>query len=329
MVTADKGQYSWLGSPPDLSLPFFAYGIFKVGEIAWPRIIRFVESYSETSISDHKLVLRDGVPQLFPANGHTVKGHLLLFTDPQEAFLEIGTSEPRSLYKWLVLRTETGSECNALVGRSKSGFVEIESPTWSSAMDPAFGHGMAYVRATIVETAAQLCISKPWDENPDDWRAFFSLQGAYMVLWSIIERFASFRYGADDGAQSRQLEEEPSQGLKIRALEAEECYLEAFSQANVDPSFHVNPVRENKTKTLTRDGKLKPEKSLSTYYQMRSNITHRGKSAWKENQRLLVATIDLFNVFRSLFLSEVPGYRQAWEQELAPLNRAEVMRQIG
>ena len=50
--------------PEDINLPFFAYGIFKPGQIAHPKIKRFVDEYTDNVKISYLMKHRDGVPIL-------------------------------------------------------------------------------------------------------------------------------------------------------------------------------------------------------------------------------------------------------------------------
>jgi len=36
---------------------------------------------------------------------------------------------------------------------------------------------------------------RPQPDDPKFWRVFFRLQAAYLLLWSVVERYAALRYG--------------------------------------------------------------------------------------------------------------------------------------
>ena len=83
-------------------------------------------------------------------------------------------------------------------------------------------------------------------------------------------------------------------------------------------------VLENKNKAVTLDGLLNPVKAAKAWYQVRSNLTHRGKSAFKENKILLTATIDLYNTLYFFLSDEVPGLNKQWGNSVQYIARQEI-----
>lgn len=73
---------STLEPPSDQNSPFFAYGLLKPGELAFPLLEPFVAS-RERAWTHGKLWLRDGIPLLDPDAGGQVAGWLLWF-EPAE-----------------------------------------------------------------------------------------------------------------------------------------------------------------------------------------------------------------------------------------------------
>ena len=107
--------------PEDINLPFFAYGIFKPGQIAHPKIKRFVDEYTNNVKISYLMKHRDGVPILiegenerFQTEGTIIKfkeGHLCY---PEEVVLALiyhiqllGTDKTES--------TQYGEDCLSLV----------------------------------------------------------------------------------------------------------------------------------------------------------------------------------------------------------------------
>ena len=315
MQLADESGESYIrregtvGRPPDVMLPFFAYGIFRSHEIAWPRISNHVDSFTNSKINNWVIRLRNGLPILIAQNGGGVDGDCVHFTDPQSAYDVIGSSEPSGEYKWKTIMTESEILCNALVAdKPGRGFSEEPISSWTSAQDPSFVHGMAAVASVVTAVRESLLENRPWQDSPDDWDAFFRLQGAFLVMWSIVERFAAFRFGAEY--------ESPKTTAKIYALAKVPEFQNAIMDANIKKQV-VYSVRENKPKSTGKDPDLEnqsadPEAALKHWYQIRSNITHRGKSAKSDNATVLTATIGLFNVTYLYLKTVIPSIEREW-----------------
>ena len=303
-----------VGVPSDLSLPFFAYGVFKSNELAWPRIRDVVESVESSRLIDWVIRLRNGLPVLIAQPTGSVEGDCVHFLDPSAGYAAVGGSEPSGEYKWQTVSTETGIQCNALIAvKPNRGVSDEPIVSWTSADDPSFLHGMAAVAEAVTEVRASLIENRPWLDTPSDWNAFFRLQGAFLVLWSIIERLASFRFGAEfvqPGNSS-------TTTGKIYALATVVEFQEAMKKAKIRPQT-IYSVRENRAKRTSSNGELEDpvrntETTLKAWYQIRSNITHRGKSAASDNTAVLNATVDLFNTTYNYLDLVVLGMKSKWE----------------
>ena len=68
-----------MNRPQMTSLPFFAYGIFKPGQLCYSRISHLVEKTFECTVSG-RLKERDGLPLLIlGSNELRIKGYLIHF----------------------------------------------------------------------------------------------------------------------------------------------------------------------------------------------------------------------------------------------------------
>jgi hypothetical protein len=124
-----------------------------------------------------------------------------------------------------------------------------------------------------------------WNLEP-----FFQLQMAYLLLWCSIERFVSFKYhlGGKVTEKVFKLADDPvfAEALRVRVSERRQVY------RSDDPE---------KKETLDREN---PRKALSYYYQVRSNITHRGKTAVRDHEMLLSSLTELLDIFQKVLEAE-------------------------
>lgn len=120
-----------------------------------------------------------------------------------------------------------------------------------------------------------------WDLKP-----LFRLQMAYLLLWSSIERYVSLRYHLGDKVAEKvgQLANEPTfaAALKRYVTQGREVYRADRPQKKeiLDPAS--------------------PHKSLDYYYQVRCNITHRGKGVVGDYQILQSSLQELLAIFRDM-----------------------------
>lgn len=89
--------------PSDESLPFFAYGVFKPGELAFLQIKEFVKEVSYASIGG-VLRIRDGLPiaSLDDPSSIGIRGFQISFHEgaAAQAYRRIVELEPEKQYIW-------------------------------------------------------------------------------------------------------------------------------------------------------------------------------------------------------------------------------------
>jgi hypothetical protein len=268
--------------PPRTDLPFFAYGVFKPGQLGYHRVSDLVVRAEPATIPG-TLRIRDGLPIADLDGASTsqhVAGHLLHFRadSGHEAYSRIAQLEPDKQYRWTEVRAADVS-ANALVGRSpKKGSVLAEEE-WDGERDPLFTSALEVVEETL-HTNREFA----WDLKP-----LFRLQMAYLLLWSAIERYVSLRYHLGERVTE-----------KVNHLASENVFAEALAEAH--------PPRREVFRSHEPDDKAvldweNPKKALDYYYQVRSNITHRGKAVPQDHDRLLQSLDELLPVFRKVLNS--------------------------
>lgn len=261
----------------NLNLPFFSYGFFRPGEISFLGIKDYVSSAEPIKIKGD-LVLRDGVTLYKDSTNQVVDGYLITFTPElaSEAYSFINSLEPKKLFKWEVKKTLEGISFNILYGiKPDRGSDDIREANWKTIWeDPFF-------------TSALEVLEEFPNENFDrSLKPLFKLQMKYMLLWTILERFSFLRYSLGGGAATRNRLLADNQYFK----EALSIYFksERFVFSSEDP--------EDKT-TLSINN---PKKSLEYYYQVRCNITHRGKSVYKDHDTVRDSFNELFNITKHI-----------------------------
>lgn len=266
--------------PINTDLPFFAYGIFKRGQISHFQIKEFVKQLMENHTLNGELRIRDGIPIIDIGNfGSTVNGNLIWF-HPQsslQAYQNICSLEPKKYYKWDIAKTQFG-DANILVGvKPNLGSVEdVES--WDSWNDSLFTVSFEIIEETIVES------------DKDDFlngKQFLRLQMAYLLLWSCIERFVALRYnfrGKEVMVNVHKLANEPK--FKELLLNSNGHHRVLYSSDSVEEKRKFD--RNN------------PLSCIKYYYQLRSNITHRGKAAIQDIALVKDCLIELKDIFQKI-----------------------------
>ena len=269
-----------------MTLPFFAYGIFKPGQLGFCQLKELALEATQSDQLCGTLLIRDGLP-IVDENGSGVVNGTLLSFDPskaQDAYSRISALEPEHQYSWaLRAQTTNGIRVNVLYGRSPAtGSVTCEEE-WDGWKDPLFTTALEVIEETLNSNRIF-----EWDLKP-----LFRLQMAYLLLWSAIERYLSLRYYFGDCVSRKveRLADEPAFGLRL--------------QQYVDACREVRRA-DDPSKKFVLD-RLKPLKSVRYYYQVRCNIIHRGKGVVKDHDGVLKSLDELVQIFRGVLQAAREG----------------------
>jgi hypothetical protein len=276
--------------PQKVELPFFAYGAFMPGELAFEQVRGFLDSDPVRAYAPGLLKVRDGLPLLDPGGSAGVQGFLLTFRVDVavEGYKTICAFEPKSIYFWAETTLQTPkTKANVLHGKSvKVGGASIlEENRWSFRMDPVFGFGLAAVQEIVDEFGYIAFPTGPPDSM--DWSRFFKLQMAYLLLWSAIERFSALAYGPSAN---------PMQ--KLRALSEDPRFSVALRR-HVSRTFQITDSRDLEQKSLNVE---LPVESAEFYYQVRNNLSHRGKGAYLEADNVRESLLELSAIFKDILV---------------------------
>jgi hypothetical protein len=266
-----------MNHPTDTERPFFAYGLFRPGQLAFFQLRELVSSITDPTQVKGSLLLRDGLPIMDQRGQGGVNGSLIIFLPGRaaEAYARISAMEPDKHYRWHKTEVD-GTSANVLIGRNpQKGSVPCEDAEWNGWHDPLFTAALEVVEETLESQ------NFDWDLKP-----LFRLQMAYLLLWSSIERYVSLRYHLGDQVMDKikHLAYEPafSEGLRLRVQQKREVY---------------RADRPEDKELLEPES---PEKSLRYYYQVRSNITHRGKGVVRDYDRVRNSLAELLPIFRDV-----------------------------
>ena len=263
--------------PTDTDRPFFAYGLFRPGQLAFFQLRDLVDRVAGPIEIVGSLRLRDGLPIIDLRGSGSVRGALLKFRSDrsQEAYDRISAMEPDRHYLWSEIQAD-GNSANVLIGRSpQKGSVPCEEPEWDGWTDPLFTAALDVVGETLESQEFN------WNLKP-----LFRLQMAYLLLWSSIERYVSLRYHLGDrvAEKVRQLAHEPAFALSLQRR-----------VQNVREVYRADRPAEKEV----LDPQV-PERAVRYYYQVRSNITHRGKAVVRDYERVHDSLAELLPIFRDV-----------------------------
>ena len=268
--------------PSRTDLPFFAYGIFKPHQLDFSRIKELTENIVE-GLVDGIFKERDGIPLLIKSNCSNVKGCLVNFCSGKEndAYNRIVEIKPDEVYRWDEIKVNIKENeiitANVLLGkREQRGSSDLENcDEWDGKSDPLFKYGLEEVEVIL-------------KDNPDfDWeyRSLFRLQMAYTLLWSAIERYASLKYHLGKKADE-----------KVYKIAEEKRFIESLKK-NVKSARTVFSAADLEKCTLDPNN---PDKSIRYYYQIRSNVVHRGKAVTRDFETVKLSLKELLAIFKDL-----------------------------
>jgi hypothetical protein len=272
--------------PENTKLPFFAYGLFKPGQLCFYRIKDLVESTSTTEIGGY-LKERDGIPLLIPSeNAMQIKGVLIHFKEglDQQAYERIIEIEPDEVYRWESAPVSGGIIANVLLGkRPDRGSTDLEHvEEWDGRKDPYFLDAIGVIEDIM-------------KDNPefkwDNYKPLLRLQMAYSLLWTCLERYAGLRYHLGKDVDKKV--------LKI----AKDAGFASGLKKYVKHTREVYSTTDLKMYTLDSDS---PEKSLKYYYQIRCNSIHRGKAVVRDYDTMRYSLEELLNIFKDML-------NEAWD----------------
>jgi hypothetical protein len=249
--------------PTDPTLPFFSYGIFRPGQLAFLQVSGLTEKRDPDTVKGWSLWLRDGMSVLVPAKlaGDSVSGVVLTFERGHEliAYKNICDMEPQYHYAWTEpVVTQNGVKANCLMEKtyhSQTNMVPglAELLHFDLERDPFHEKALKYMngeRPSLPDTFM-------------GWDSLFRLEMLYMLLWSSIERYLSQRYRLNGDVSD-----------KLRLMSDDEFLRGQLASARIqrrsvrrsdNPSFMRIPDAEH-----THD-------LLLYYYQIRCNLVHHGK----------------------------------------------------
>ena len=265
--------------PTDISKPFFSYGIFKPGQLGYYRIENYVENKKISCYVNHRLLTRDGIPILHDTKEGITEGALLKFSDDskKKAYQSIIEIEPDHHYKWGIINVTTNREkeisANVLFGKSPDrGSANADQNNYDGKKDPLFNDAFDLIREIIDRSR----------HFNSEVKKIFELQMAYMLLWTVIERYTTLRYDLNQTPMERiyQLKDDPNFCKVLK--EVVEKKRTVFRSDNPRTRVILDPNN--------------PKSAINYYYQIRSNIVHRGKAIYHDYDKLFLSINELLTI---------------------------------
>lgn len=290
-----------LGEPPSgFEKPLFVYGALQPGELAYGQVAAEVTRRRRAWLEGWDILVRDGLPILVKP-GSAANGWLLSLT--RDGYATVRRLESDDLYRWERVQVRVDDameEANVLIGRSPGrGGAEAHGPHWSSADDPVlrFGPVTAAAMVTDLEEHHDILVGSSPGEDRRYWEPFFRLMAAYLLLWTVYERLTALMFGPRLEVMTR-----------LSQLEGHDAFRRAFSVAKVRSGLVVHDSRDLDRIFIRPDG----SRALRYWYQVRSNLSHRGKSAYRDSTIVYDAFVDAYNVLRLVIVELIPELGREW-----------------
>jgi len=282
--------------PENIKLPFFAYGIFKKGQVSFFRIKDFVIDISQTHVDEAFLAERDGIPLLGIKKendvlegkfkeiyvDNKVYGDLMYFdkNKSKEAYKAIAEIEPQKQYFWGTLQIGK-MKVNTLMGRRIfKGSIPMNEQSWDMAYHDPFIGG-------IIQFKEDVFASEDRSEN------FIELQALYLMIWTAIERLCALKYSLT----------KKSEGLEYKLIDNLKSNRKVYEYitkiSNIPSSFR--PIyRSDDTGDKYVFEKSNFIKSLKYLRQIRNNVAHRGKGGFADEILTRDAIEIVYEIFKIL-----------------------------
>lgn len=257
--------------------PFFAYGIFQKGQLAYSKIADCIETVERDGIP-REMHIRDGVPVIKNEhNDKITKGDKIHFLDGRkdDAYEIISKTQLGNVYKWDII--DIGDDTfNILVTEKLNGtFLNVDNNQnyqdyFDGSKDPFFSKVVEFINHELE------------NRDPNEYD-IFKFQMYYMLLWSAIERYCVLKYDVSK-----------KQGDYLKALSDDELFKEALNFVN--PKNRDEIYSANNASYLYFN-KNRPNFIVNYYYTIRCNVAHRGKEPQNNFEALEDSLNDLLKIF--------------------------------
>jgi hypothetical protein len=219
-----------------------------------------------------------------------VKGSLLYFREREKAYEAIAKIEPRRQYRWGSIQCNN-CQANILFGKNPyKGSLELWDE-WDGWKDPVFAV-MPEV-AEAIESKSKEILSSDTTDQGGELGEFFALQAAYLLVWSGIERYATLRYGMSGDVMQRLLRM-ADQDVALRD------FLKDLPSTCGGDVYKRPIYKSDRPEEKCVFDAENPKKCVEWYYQIRCNITHRGKDLCGDVSLVRCALVDMLNALRAM-----------------------------
>ena len=305
--------------PNDIKIPFFSYGLFRPGEIAFQIISKYVDfNKIEKRNIEGSLKLRDGLIIFDEKGNDKVHGYMFYFKNGMEslAYEAINRLEPENYYAWNDGQSKYHGEFNILVGRSVKKGVDEERGSndpliWDKLFDsiwsdPFIINGFNLLDEYSKKKISIQTLSKDfkWDEE-SLFNDYLSYQMFYIFLCSILERimFLNGGFGVRPNKQLNLFSEDQTlKGVFNLLVNAPE--FPQFKSSFKREIFRSDNPSESVEWNFNPSDEVNVKEVMFYYYSLRSNITHRGKSGIQKLGTLKESFEELLFILKNFWIEK-------------------------
>jgi hypothetical protein len=287
--------------PKNINKPFFSYGIFRPGEIAFQIISEHVDlNKVENKTIKGSLKLRDGILIFDQKGNDSIQGYLLFFKEGTEssAYESIVNVEPGNYYTWNEDQSKFKNEFNILHGRSVNKGIDEEKgfndpKIWDNLFDSIWNDPFIINGFNMLEHYAKEIpkLQKQYEQLPWEEEALFNdylkYQMLYLFLSSILERimFLNGGFGKNPTLQVELFSKDKTLQNVFNKIVANEDFLK-FKNSFERKIYATNSPKSHANWIFNTSSNINYEEAMKYYYQLRSNIIHRGKSGINKKEEL-------------------------------------------
>ena len=298
--------------------PLFVYGTLMPGEIAYEQIAEFVSLYQEVKLPGYSLMMRDLMP-LVDKSDHS---------DLVEGFLLTPKPETSSVFYEKLIKFEglNFELTDCICQKDNSEKVEarvfqgvatdygrpenLRHKRWSTRLDPLLSRSFPVLIQDIQETVNLR--PHTFTEGENDWKMKNRKISNFLLLSSILEHIWSLTYGALFAGEKGEINN------LLKSMASSSAYKSAYKSAsnlNLIPYVSISDSRDVRKGPIST---TKDSGALRTWYRIRGNSLHRGKSG-SDTEIVEDASIGLGNLLMFYLESQVPGIREEWGKEVPNL----------
>ena len=298
--------------------PLFVYGTLMPGEIAYEQIAEFVCHYQEVKLLGYSLMMRDLMP-LVDKSDHS---------DLVEGFLLTPKPETSSVFYEKLIKFEgmnfelTDCSCQKdnsekVEARVFQGVAtdfgrpeNLRHKRWSTRLDPLLSRSFPVLIQDIQETVNLR--PHTFTEGENDWKMKNRKISNFLLLSSILEHIWALTHGALFAGEKGEINN------LLKSMASSSAYKSAYKSAsnlNLIPYVSISDSRDIRKGPIST---TKDSGALRTWYRIRGNSLHRGKSG-SDTEIVEDASIGLGNLLMLYLESQVPGIREEWDKEVPNL----------